>query len=87
MRRGKSFVQVEVHHVHAKIAGTGNARERVHVRAVHVQQRAMFVQDLRGLGDILFKHAERRGIGDHHRGHIVVHNFLQPRDVDLAAHV
>ncbi len=80
-------MQVEVHHVHAKIAGARDAGERVHVRAVHVQQRAVFVQDFGGLGDILLEHAERRRIRDHHGGHVVVHNLFQARDVDLAAFI
>ncbi len=87
VRRGKCLVQIQVHHVHAKIAGARDAGQRVHVRAVHVQQRAVFVQDFGGLGDILLEDAERRGIRDHHGGHVLVHDFLQARDVDLAAFI
>ena len=36
VRRRKSLVQVEVHHVHAEVAGTRDAGQRVHVGAVHV---------------------------------------------------
>src|SRR5271169_6041665 len=35
--RRESFVQVQVHHINAEIAGTGDAGQRVHVRAVHVK--------------------------------------------------
>ena len=40
VRRGKCFVQIEVHHVDAEISGARDAGKRVHVRAVHVKQRA-----------------------------------------------
>ena len=41
VRRRKCLVQVEVHHVDAHVAGAGDADERVHVGAVHVEQRAL----------------------------------------------
>ena len=46
VRRGEGLVQVQVHHVDAEIAGPRDADQRVHVGAVHVDQRALRVQDL-----------------------------------------
>ena len=49
MRRRERLVQVQVHHVDAEIAGRVDAHQRVHVRAVHVEQGALGVQDVRDL--------------------------------------
>ena len=73
MRRGKCFVQVQVHHVHAEIAGANLAHKRVHVGAVHVEQAAFGVHDVRDLVDLLLEDAQRIGIGKHERGHVLVH--------------
>ena len=71
VRRREGLVQVEVHHVHAEIAGPRDAHQRVHVGAVHVEHGALGVQNLGRLHDVLFEHAERVGVGHHERGHIV----------------
>ncbi len=55
VRRGERLVQVQVHHVDAEIAGPRNAHQRVHVRAIHVHQRALGVQDLRRLDDVALR--------------------------------
>ncbi len=41
VRRGEGLVQVQVHHVDAEVAGPRLADQRVHVGAVHVEQRAL----------------------------------------------
>ena len=48
-------MQVEVHHVDAEVAGPHFADQRVHVGAVHVEQRALGVQDVGDLVDLLSK--------------------------------
>jgi hypothetical protein len=55
VRRRERFVQVQVHHVDAEIAGARHAPQRVHVGAVHVHQRALFVQDGGGARDVLLE--------------------------------
>ena len=87
MRSRKCFVQIQVHHVHAKIAWTRNARQRVHVRAVHVKKRAAFVQDRRNFRDALFEHAQRARIREHQRGNIVGAKFAKMIGINLAARV
>ena len=72
MRRRKSFVQVEVNHVHAHIAGTRHADERIHVRAVHVNQPARFMHYPANLLDVFFKEAERVRVGQHQSRHIAM---------------
>ena len=47
VRRGERLVQIQVHHVHAEIAGPRDAHQRVHIGAIHVEQRALAMQDLR----------------------------------------
>ena len=78
-------MQVEVHHVDAEIAGPRHADQRVHVGAVHVEQRALGVQDLGDLVDVLLEDAERVRIGDHQRGDIFGHLRFERGDVDHAA--
>ena len=84
MRRRERLVQVQVHHVGAEVAGTHLADQRVHVGAVHVKQRALGVQHFGDLVDLLLKHAQRVGIGEHQRGHIFVDLRHQRRDVHHA---
>src|SRR5260370_18546279 len=45
----KCLVQIQVHHIDTQISGARDTREGVHVRAVHVKQRSLGVQDLRDL--------------------------------------
>jgi len=66
-------VQVQVHHVYAKIAGPHLAHQRVHVGTVHVKQTALGVHDLRDLVDLLLEDAQRVGIGQHEGGDVVIH--------------
>ena len=84
MGRGKGFVQVEVHHVHAEVAGAGLAHQGVHVGAVHVEQRALGVEDLGDLVDLALEDANRRGVGEHQRGGLFVHLAREGFEVDAA---
>ncbi len=56
----------------------------VHVGAVHVEQRALGVQDFGNLRNAIFKDAQRGGIRDHQSGHVGSHQFAQFVDVDLS---
>ena len=47
VRRRERLVQVEVHHVDAEVARPHLAHQRVHVRAVHVEQAALGVHECR----------------------------------------
>ena len=87
VRRGEGLVQVQVHHVGAEVAGTHLADQRVHVGAVHVEQRALGVQHVGNLVDLLLEDAQRIGIGEHQRGHVFVHLRLQRRHVHHAGGV
>ena len=87
MRRGKGFVQVQVHHVHAEIAGARDAGERVHIGAVHVEERAAFVEDGGNFCDAFLEDAESAGVGQHQRGDVVADKFAQVIGVNLAAAV
>ncbi len=77
-------MQVQVHHVGAEVAGANLADQRVHVRAIHVEQRTLGVQHVGDLVDLLLEDAERVGIGEHQRGDIFVHLRFQRRDVHHA---
>src|SRR5712672_857483 len=79
----KCFVQIQMHYVYAKIARPRDAGESVHVRAVHIQQRALAVQDLRDFRDALLKNAQRRRIRDHQRSDIRRDQFAKLVDVNL----
>ena len=76
MRRRKGLVQVQVHHVHAEVAGARLAHQRIHVGAIHVKQRALGVQNVCDLVNLAFKNSNRGGIGQHQRGGIFVHLLL-----------
>ena len=71
MRRGESFVQVQVHHVDAEIAGARDAGQRVHVGAVHVEQRALGRAEFRRFPAMRSsKMPSVDGVGDHQRGDV-----------------
>jgi len=53
--RRERFVQVQVHHVHPEVAGAHLAHQRVHVGAIHVEQRAFGMKDLGDAVDLVFK--------------------------------
>ena len=65
-------MQIQVHHVDAEIAGPRLADQRIHVGAIHVEQRAFGVQDVGDLVNLAFKHADGGRIGQHQRGGIFV---------------
>ena len=73
-----------MHHVNAEVSRPRDAGKRVHVGAVHVQQRAFGVENLCDFGDALLENAERRRIGDHQRGDVGRDEVAQLVDVDLA---
>ncbi len=82
--RGKSLVQIQVHHVHAEIAGTRDAHQRVHVGAIHVEQRAFAMQRFGRLDDARFENAQRVGIGDHQAGHVFIDGFFERSEIEQA---
>ena len=87
MRRRKRLVQVQVHHVHAEVARPRLAHQRVHVRAVHVEQRALRMQDVGDLVNLALEHADGRGVGQHQRGGIFIHHPLQLGDIHHALRI
>ena len=87
VRRGEGFVQVEVHHVDAEVAGARLAYERVHVGAVHVEQRAFGVQDVGDAVNLALEDADGGGVGEHERGGVLVHHAGEFREVHHALRV
>src|SRR4029077_11080989 len=84
VRRGKCFVQIEVHDVDPEVTRARDAGEGVHVSPVHIEQRALRMENLGNFRDALLEDAERRRIGDHQRGDVGRNQFAQFVDVDLA---
>ncbi len=82
VRGGEGLVQIEVHDVDAEVAGAGLADERVHVGAVHVEQRALGVEDVGDLVDVGFEDADGAGVGEHKGGGILVDHALQLCEID-----
>jgi len=70
-------VQIRVNDVDAHVAGAGDANERVEIRAVAVQIRALAVKDVRHRANLALENAERVRNGDHQRGDILVDCLLQ----------
>ncbi len=87
MRGRESLVQIEVHDVDAEVAGAHFADQRIHVGAVHVEQAALGMQNVGNLVDVLLKHAERVGIGQHERGDIFIHLRRERCEIDHAPRV
>src|SRR5581483_12004972 len=81
VRRRERLVQVQVHDVHAKVAGANLADQRVHVGAVHIELAALGVQDIGNLIDLLLENSQRVGIGKHEGGDVLVHLRRQCADV------
>ena len=77
-------MQVQVHHVDAEVAGADLADQRVHVGAVHVEQRALGVEDVGDLVDLVFEDAERGRVGEHQRGGVFVHLPREGFEIDAA---
>ena len=72
VRRGERLVQVDVHDVDARFAGAHLAEQGVQVGAVHVDEAARFVHDIRDLAELLLEQAERGRVGDHDGGDVVL---------------
>ena len=84
MRRAERFMQIQVHHVHARVPGPHNTGQCVHVRAVHVQQRAFGMQNFRNFRNTLFENSQRRRIGNHQRRHVFAYQIAQFIHVNLS---
>ncbi|OQC13295.1 MAG: hypothetical protein BWX79_01051 [Alphaproteobacteria bacterium ADurb.Bin100] len=70
MRDAEGLVQVQVAHVAAELARRGDADQRVHVGAVHVDAPAVAVHQRAQLLHRGLEHAMGRGVGDHYGGQI-----------------
>ena len=77
-------MQVEVHDVEARGARAEAAEDRVHVRAVHVGQRARGVDGLEQLDDAPLEEPERRRVGEHDRRGPRTERGAQRVEVDAA---
>jgi hypothetical protein len=71
-------MQVDVHDVHAKVAGPRDAHQGIEVCAIHIHHGAFGVQDVRDFRDLRFEHSEGIRVGHHERG------ALQHREVHQA---
>ena len=80
-------MEIEVHHVDAKIARSDFAHKGVHVRAVHIEQRALGVQDVGDLVDLALEDADGARVGEHQRGNVLGDQALKRGDVDHAERV
>ena len=70
VRDGKSLVQIEVADVRADVAGAGQTYLRVHVRAVHINLPAVFMDDGGDVLDGFLVHAVRAGVSHHQSGQV-----------------
>ncbi len=81
MRRRKRLMQIQMHHIDPKVPRPRLPHQRVHIRAIHIQQRALRMQNVRDLMDVRLKHPNRRRIRQHQRRRILIHQLLQRRQV------
>ena len=70
VRSRKSLVQVEMDNVDAHVAGSRHAHQRVHVRAVHVNQPARLMHDPANLLNVSFEEPERVRVRQHQAGNV-----------------
>ena len=85
MRCRESLMQIEMHHVDAEVARPRDPDQRIHIRAIHVNQRALGVQELRDASNVLFENAERVRIRDHQRRDVVIHRACERFQIHHAA--
>ena len=87
MRLRERLVQVDVDDVEAHVARPRDPADGVQVRAVVVHERADAVEDRGDLLDVLVEEAERRRVGQHQPGGVLVDLAAQVLDVDVPARV
>jgi hypothetical protein len=87
MRHGKGFVEVEVADISANGAWARPTDLSVHVSAIHVNETAVFVDELAELCNGGFIDAVSGRIGDHDAGEIIVVSLdlsAEVIDIDVA---
>ncbi len=80
-------MQIEVHDIHAEVAGARLAAERVHVGTIHIKECALGVQDVGDLVDLALEDADGGWVGEHEGGGLVVDLLRELLNVDHAVHV
>src|SRR5450432_956119 len=70
VRNAKCLVQVEMADIGADVAGAAEPDLCVHVRAVHVNLSAMFMNDLANLADGGFENSVGGRVSHHQRGEV-----------------
>ena len=76
-----------MHHVHAEVSGTSFSDQSVHVGAVHVEQRALGVEDLGDARDVVLKDADGGGVGKHEGGGFFIDLGSEGFEIDAALKV
>ena len=76
-----------MHDVHTEVAGAYLAYERVHVGAVHVEQRALSMQDVGDLVDLALEDADGAGVGQHQRRDVFRDQVFERRHIDHAERI
>src|SRR5207302_4769914 len=72
MWRRESLVQIQMNYIDAHVARSRHADQRIHVRAVHVNQAARVMNDSANLANVPFKQPERVRIREHQSGHVAM---------------
>jgi hypothetical protein len=65
MGDAESLVEIQMQNIRAKLAGSGDAYQRVHIRAIHIHLAAMIVDDFADFTHRFFIDAVCRWVGDH----------------------
>src|SRR5688572_966110 len=68
MRNAECFVQVQMAHVCADVAGTAESHLRIHICTVHIDLPTVCMDDLTDASDIGFEYPVRRWVGQHQGG-------------------
>src|SRR5262249_14193258 len=65
VRPSERFVDIVMHHVHAKISRPGNAKDGIHICAIEVDERSVTVKKLRNSGNLVVENPKGVGVRDH----------------------
>jgi hypothetical protein len=77
-------MEIEVHDIDSQVARTANTQERIHIRAVAIDQPAAVVNDFNDFEHLLVKKPEGVGVGEHQTGDIFIAQGFKRDSIHIA---
>ena len=85
VRRGESFMQVDVHDIKTKISWFYDAEQSIEICAIPINQSARVMDDPVDFYDLLFKQSKRVWVGEHQSSSGVIACFCQCFAIHISA--